>query len=143
MYFEHGYEGFIEFEIDPKLRDELVIRAAETLDRKKGNEFYFEDNKLRMLYPADRFKDEIESDKNKLKKMWRNTQNQTSAVLNRPSRERVFDFLSWLKENGNIVNAEITPYDHSTGKKLEKIISINNAFYRSITIEEEKEAVHP
>lgn len=127
-----GYEGYIEFDVAPEVRDELIIRTAEAVDRKKGNEFYFEGNRVRFLYPVDRFKEEPPAEKGRFRKMWKDVQQ------GKKGPDPIFDLLQWMVENGRILNADITPYDHETGVKGEKIISIDNVFYRKVSLEEEK-----
>jgi len=142
LYYNHGYEGFIEFQIDPKLRDELIVRTTEIIDRKNGNEFYFEDNKLKLLYPKDIF---VESNDGTGFKKWKTKVAQTSHALSgKPElRERIYDLLLWLKENGSIVNAEITPYDLDTGEKFDHFLTINNRFYRCVSIEKADAEIPP
>jgi hypothetical protein len=132
--YEHGYEGTIEFQLEAPLRDELIIRTAESLDRKQGNEFYFGENSIRMLYPSDRYKDEQSDEPKRLKRLMRNP-------FPRKNRERIFDLLLWIRENGKVVSAEITPFHMKTGERMDKIIGKNNEFFRSITIEEQAEGI--
>lgn len=130
MYYNHGYEGSISFEVGEEFKTELLSLAEICMDGEEdGNHFYLEGDRILFIYPESYYEQ-------KKKQTTEHEKLIAYGFAGRPLiEEKIFLLLRFIKKHGIVKKAEITPYDKTIGVRMNKIFAIDNEFFESLCIE--------